>query len=153
MMTFRKFELKDAKEISLLIRQALKLVNSKDYPEDNIKFMVDYFSPETVIELAQKRYMLIALNNTKIVGTGSLAGDTIYTVFVDPKEQGKGIGKKIMGKLEKLAKERQIRFLKVPSSITALKFYLKLGFKKEKEEMLPRSGLIIHMSKALIESA
>jgi ribosomal protein S18 acetylase RimI-like enzyme len=148
-MEIRKFRPVDAAEVSEVICRALALINIKDYPEDNIKPLIVYFSPETILKLAQARHMLVATIDSKIVGTGSLYEDTIYSLFVDPDHITKGIGRKLMQKLEELAKNNHIALLKVPSSLTAIEFYIKLGFVKEKEILNPKSGRTIHMTKNL----
>lgn len=148
-MDIRKFIPDDAMEISKVIRHSLTLINSKDYSEEIIKFMIEYFSPQTILELSQKRHMLVAIVNSKIVGTGSLQDDTIYSLFVDPNHVGRGIGTKLIQKIEELAKNNHITVLKVPSSITAIGFYIRLGFLKEKEVFSQKSGLTTHMTKIL----
>jgi len=130
MYNIRKFKSDDAAEVSKLICRSLTLVNSKDYSEENIRFMTEHFSAQTVAELAEKRYMLVALEDAKIVGTGSLCNDHVYTLFVDPDQQGKGIGKALMRELEALAVNKGIAVLRVPSSLTALRFYEHLKKKK-----------------------
>lgn len=148
-MIIRKFCQADAINVSNVIRRSLALLNSKDYSDENIKFMVEHFSPQTVLDLAAKREMFIAVVDSKIAGTGSLQNGTIYSLFVDPDYVGKGIGTKLMNKLEETAKSNHIDVLKVPSSITAIGFYMRLGFVKEKEVFSKKSGLTIHMTKKL----
>jgi GNAT superfamily N-acetyltransferase len=111
--------------------------------------MVRYFSPQTVLELSQKRQMLVAIDDSKIVGTGSLQNDTVYSLFVDPDQIGKGVGKQLMQELEELAKNNHVTLLKVPSSLTAIGFYTRLGFVKEKEVLSEGSDLTIEMTKKL----
>ena len=58
-----------------------------------------------------------------IIGTASLQGSVVRTVFVDPDHQGKGIGARLMDVVESLARARSIATLSVPSSLTAQGFY------------------------------
>lgn len=147
-MEMRKFRPEDANEVSNVIRRALALINIKDYPEDHIKSMIEKFSPQAVLERGQKRSMFVVVIDFKIVATGSLQNDAIYSLFVDPDYNGRGIGTKLMEKLEDLAKNNHVKVLKVPSSITAIGFYTRLGFVKEKE-VISQEILTIHMTKML----
>jgi len=132
-MEIRKFTPEDAEEVSNVIRRALALINSKDYQEDQIKSMIEKFSPQAVLERSQKRSMFVTIIDFKIVATGSLQNDTIYSLFVDPDYNGIGIGTKLMEYLEKLARSNHVKVLKVPSSITAIGFYSQLGYVEDKE--------------------
>lgn len=147
-MEIRKFRPEDANEVSNVIRRALALINIKDYPEDHIKSMIEKFSLQAVLKRGQKRSMFVVVIDFKIVATGSLQNDTIYSLFVDPDYNGRGIGTKLMEKLEDLAKNNHVKVLKVPSSITAIGFYTRLGFVKEKE-VISQEILTIHMTKML----
>jgi predicted N-acetyltransferase YhbS len=49
-------------------------------------------------------------------------------VFVAPEKQFKGIGRALMGSVEKEAKTAGIEVLTVAASITAEPFYAKLGY-------------------------
>ena len=53
----------------------------------------------------------------------------ILTVFVKPEHHGKGIGNLLIKTIESYAIKSNIKKLVVPSSITAHKFYYKLGYK------------------------
>lgn len=55
---------------------------------------------------------------------------TVYTVFVKAKLHKLGIGKMLMDRVEGLAREKGIKKLTVPSSITAFSFYKKLGYEQ-----------------------
>ena len=149
MITYRSYKTNDENEISTLIRRSLVQVIGKDYSEYVIKCMVDYFSPEAVKELALKRDILVALDESKIVGVASLENDTVYTVCIDPPYLCKGIGKELMRQLEELAKKRGITSLKVPSSIMAVEFYQKLGYSKDKDLQIQHGSLTVNMTKNL----
>lgn len=52
----------------------------------------------------------------------------IRAVFIDPRCQGRGIGRALMAEVEREATERGVEVLAVPSTVTAEPFYAKLGF-------------------------
>ena len=51
-----------------------------------------------------------------------------FTIFVHPDYQGKGIGRLIIGTLERDDFYLRAKRIEVPASITAVPFYLKMGY-------------------------
>jgi len=126
--TIRPAREDDADAISGVILQALRETNAKDYTDEIIERIGLSFSPEAVRELIRKRTAFVAVDGNRIVGTASLDGSVVRTVFVAPDVQARGIGKLLMGEVERTARGRNIQALTVPSSITAESFYARLGF-------------------------
>jgi predicted N-acetyltransferase YhbS len=124
----------DAKAISRVIIRALRESNAQDYPPEVIASVSANFSPERVTQLMTERDVLIAVVADEVVGTASLQGAAVRTVFVDPDRQGRGIGAALMGEIEHRARQRDLSQLIVPSSITAEGFYAKLGFSAVRDE-------------------
>jgi len=148
-MQIRKFRREDARKVSNLVRKCLWEVNSKDYSKKVIDFMVSHFSPKSIIDNSKKRKIFVAVEKDKIIGTASIHDNVILTVFVNPKIHGKGIGKKLMKKVENEAKKNGFKSVKLPSSITAIDFYKKLGYQKVKEKYEKNFGKTIIMKKIL----
>ncbi|GAA3716509.1 GNAT family N-acetyltransferase [Salinicoccus jeotgali] len=137
MIQCRRFVNEDAKEISELVRQTLKQTNIKDYSQKYIEDQVRQMDENFFIERAQftNCYVFVDENTEKIVGVGSIGAywgseneSSLFTIFVSPDYQGKGVGKRIMETLE--ADEYFIRAnrIEIPASITALNFYLNMGY-------------------------
>jgi N-acetylglutamate synthase-like GNAT family acetyltransferase len=126
--TIRPAREDDAGDISGVILRALRETNAKDYTDAIIARVERSFSPDAVRELIGKRTVLVATLGSRIVGTASLDGSVVRTVFVAPDVQARGIGKLLMAEIARRARERSIASLTVPSSITAESFYAKLGF-------------------------
>ncbi len=124
----RAFE-DDAADISAVILRALRETNAKDYAGEIIERVERSFSPGAVRQLIGKRTVLVATVGSRVVGTASLDGSVVRTVFVAPDAKAQGIGKLLMAEIERAARERNILLLTVPSSITAESFYARLGFK------------------------
>ncbi len=148
-MKIRKATTKDARKISNLIRKCLTEVNSKTYSKKVIKGLYDFFTPSLILKNLKDRIILIAVEKINIIGTASLKGDTAFTVFVNPKSHKKGIGKELMGKVENLAKLKGYKKIKVPSSLNAVKFYKKIGYKIVKRIRSRNHGDTINMEKKL----
>ncbi|OKO80233.1 acetyltransferase [Bradyrhizobium sp. NAS80.1] len=119
----------DAADISAVILRALRETNVKDYTGEIIERVARSFSPDAVLQLIGQRTVFVATVGSRLVGTASLDGSVVRTVFVAPDVQAHGIGKLLMAEIERTARERNIPSLTVPSSVTAEAFYARLGFK------------------------
>jgi GNAT superfamily N-acetyltransferase len=118
----------DAADISAVILRALRETNARDYTDEIIERVELSFSPGAVRDLIGKRTVFVATIGSRVVGTASLDGSVVRTVFVAPDVHARGIGKLLMAEIERTARERNIPLLTVPSSVTAETFYAGLGF-------------------------
>jgi len=150
-ISIRKAQQYDAKEISAVIINAIKETNAKDYPVSFIEKLPEQFSPEQIANRISSRETYVALHGEAIIGAASLDGVTIRSVFVMPTHQNSGIGLALMEHIEKLAFQRKIAKLTVPSSITAEGFYKKIGYVKLHETYEGVEKIII-MSKVIYPS-
>ncbi len=148
-MRVRKFKKEDAKKVSNLIRRCLLEVNIKDYSKKIMDRMVKHFAPSQIIKNSKERIVFVAVENDKILGTASIKENIILTVFVNPNIHNKGIGSKLMNKVENLAKKNGYKTVKLPSSLTSFEFYKKRGYKKIKILNSDKYGETIEMKKRL----
>lgn len=132
-----------------LIRKALTEVNSRDYPQDVIQFMVENYSPRRIIEKSSNRLTYVAVDYDRILGTVSLEDDVISALFVNPRFHHRGIGTKLMMHVESIARKRGYHLVRLSSSITAYEFYQKLGYVTIREEYSEKFGKFIVMEKSL----
>ena len=133
--TFKKHY---SKQVSDLIRNTIREINSKDYSKQVIEKMCVRYSKENIIRRASNRKMILMLEKEVVIGTASLKGNLILSVFVDAKKQGKGAGTKMMCYLEETASKGGFKKVLLPSSITSVNFYKKLGYKiiyKERSDL------------------
>lgn len=149
MIRIRRFRDDDALEASELIRKTLTEVNRKFYPKSVIDYLNNEFSPKFLIELSKDREFFVAIEKSKITGTITIINDYIGTLFVNPEHHHKGIGTKLMETIENLAKKRKIEKLRLNSSINAVDFYEKLGYKKGEPSQSEEYGITYEMSKTL----
>ena len=136
----RPFREEDATQVSAVIRKTLLETNTADYPSSIIEPLRDYFSPTKVLILASERFCVVAICEDKIVGTGAIENGELKTIFVLPYYQGRGVGRKILGALERHANELSLSHIKVPSSISGIGFYEKLGYQKGVTFMSKHAG-------------
>ncbi len=85
--------------------------------------------------MLQQRLVFVALLGDEIVGTGALDGNAVRSLFIAPLQQRKGIGQALMTRIEKVALERGIEALLIPSSLTAESFYAHLGYRVVREQL------------------
>lgn len=125
----------DADAISRVVLAALRTSNARDYPVSVIERVQLSFSPSAIERLMQQRRMFVAVAvaGEVVVGTASLEGQVVRSVFVDPDWHRRGVGRLLMAKLERVALETHIGLLIVPSSLTAQEFYKALGFRLVRE--------------------
>ncbi len=142
----------DAEAISRVIIRAVRETNAQDYPPEIIASVTANFSPERVSELMEAREVLVAVLSDEIVGTASLQGAVVRTVFIAPDHQACGIGTALMQEIERRARQGGLAQLTVPSSITAEGFYAKLGFAAVRDEYHGEERTII-MQKPLGSAA
>ena len=126
--TIRLAHQDDAEDISAVIVSALRETNAKDYSPEIIARVEQSFGVAAIGRLIESRTVLVATRNGEIVGTASLDGQVVRTVFVVPAIHGQGVGSQLMAHVEQIARTKGIGVLTVPSSVTAEPFYSKLGF-------------------------
>ncbi|MEK6894619.1 MAG: GNAT family N-acetyltransferase [Nanoarchaeota archaeon] len=148
-MLVRRFKIQDASEISSLIRRSILNRNNIDYTVSQINSIAKYYSPENIMNDFDRKFIVVCLDKNKIVGTGTLFGDELMTLFIDPDYQKKGIGKKLMDILEEEAKKKGILRVWVVSTLTAVNFYRKLNYSFVKEKIHPEWGMGIVVEKYL----
>ena len=125
----RSVRSEEAGDISRVILAALRETNAKDYSPQVINQVERRFSPAAVSELMARRTVFAAMSEQRLVGTASLDGRVVRTVFVSPDFQSQGVGRLLMAHVEQAARDTGVTVLSVPSSITAERFYFKLGYR------------------------
>jgi len=148
-MKIRRFTTQDVKEVSSLIRKTLIESNSKFYPQKVINFLCNEYSPKNLIGMLRKKEFFIAINKGKIIGVAGLEKNNIISVFILPECQNKGIGKKLMNRVELKAKEKGFMEVNLNASINALEFYKNIGYEEGKKVDEENYGITYEMKKRL----
>ncbi|WP_225184093.1 GNAT family N-acetyltransferase [Bradyrhizobium sp. NBAIM03] len=104
----------DAAAISAVILPTLRETNAKDYTAEIIARIEPSFGPDAVRRLIGQRTVFVATIGGRLVGTASLDGSVVRTVFVAPDVQARGIGKLLMAEIERTARERNNSVLDGP---------------------------------------
>ncbi|UUX48714.1 GNAT family N-acetyltransferase [Nisaea acidiphila] len=144
----RPAEEADSNDISDVIAATVRESNAMDYSRETIETVVASSGPVRMRELILEGAFFVAEQGGRIVGVAGLVDDTVRRLFVLPEFQGSGIGRDLLTALENAAVHRGVRVLRVNSSLTAVRFYRKLGFADGGEECL-NGTRFVRMSKAL----
>ena len=136
-MKIRRFQQEDASALSNLIRRTLVEVNAVDCPKEEIDFLYERYTPETVIRNADAGHTYVLEEDGVILGTGTIlatekAGESeIVAAFLAPEAIGRGLGRCLFEALESDALFTGAERVWLTSSMTALKFYEKIGYAYE----------------------
>ncbi len=134
-MNIRRFREGDAEKVSEMIIHTLRISNSKDYTEEEILETEKQMQPENISQRAGWTHFYVAEDDDKIIGCGAIGSywgseteSSLFTIFVLPEYQGKGIGRKIIETLEQDEFFLRAKRIEIPASITGVNFYRKLGY-------------------------
>ncbi|HEL0682326.1 TPA: GNAT family N-acetyltransferase [Streptococcus equi subsp. zooepidemicus] len=134
-MRVRRFEITDAEEVSALIVTTLRTTNIKDYSAEYIENDVNALQPNNILERASWMHFYVVCDDEKIVGCGAIGPywgkeneSSLFTIFVLPEYQGKGIGRTIIETLEQDEYFLRAKRVEIPASITGTPFYRKMGY-------------------------
>ena len=137
----RRFIASDAGAVQNIIRRGLREIDGRDYPPEYIEKTCAAFTVERILRQAESAHMYVAVSGEKVVGTGSIAPywgspdeSILLTVFVLPEFIGRGVGTAVIGALEKDEYFLRASRVEIPSSVTAVGFYRKMGY-------VPKNGL------------
>ena len=134
-MRVRRFEKTDAEEVSALIVTTLRTTNIKDYSAEYIENDVNALQPNNILERAGWVHFYVVCDDEKIVGCGAIGPywgkeneSSLFTIFVLPEYQGKGIVRTIIETLEQDEYFLRAKRVEIPASITGTPFYRKMGY-------------------------
>ena len=134
-MEIRRFREDDAEVVSALIIRTIRISNVKDYPAELMEEVVKSQQPVNVLERAGWTHFYVVEDEGSIIGCGAIGpywGKTdessLFTIFVLPEYQGRGVGCRIIETLEQDEFFLRAKRIEIPSSITAVNFYRRMGY-------------------------
>lgn len=134
-MIIRRFRVEDSIELASVIAKTLCITNIKDYSKEYIENDISFLTSEKLIERSKWTNMYVACDGDMIIGCGAIGPywgkedeSSLFTIFVLPEYQGKGIGRKIIETLEQDEYFLRAKRIEIPASITAVNFYIKMGY-------------------------
>ena len=134
-VVIRRFRAGDEAAVSEVIRTALDVSNRRDYAPEFIEERIREYSPERVAVSARDAHMYVACDGEAVIGCGAISGywgsteeSYLSSIFVLPEYQRRGVGRRIVEALEADAYFLRAWRTEVGASLTAVPFYLKLGY-------------------------
>ncbi|MBO7395668.1 MAG: GNAT family N-acetyltransferase [Ruminococcus sp.] len=134
-MDIRRFREDDAEAVSALVIKTLRISNVKDYTPELMEEVVKNMQPANILERAGWTHFYVVEDESRIIGCGAIGpywGKTdessLFTIFVLPEYQGRGVGRLIIETLEQDEFFLRAKRIEIPSSITAVNFYRRFGY-------------------------
>ena len=153
-MEIRRFRDEDAQAVSEVIRTTIRISNTKDYPVELTDELIASETPEAVLQRASWTHFYVACDEGKIIGCGAIGPywgkedeSSLFTIFVLPEYQGKGVGRSIVEVLEKDEYFIRAKRIEIPASITGVPFYLKMGYDYKNGITTPDEEHLIRLEK------
>lgn len=153
-MLIRRFEQSDAEEVSELISTTMMISNIKDYSKETMDTVVSRQKPENILERAGWTHFYVVVDDKRIIGCGAIGSfwgkedeSSLFSIFVLPEYQGKGIGRKIIETLEQDEYFSRAKRIEIPSSVTAVNFYKKMGYNYKNGISEPDEEQVVRLEK------
>lgn len=151
----RRFADEDALAVQNIIHRGLREINSKDYPAKTIDEYCKYFTVEKILAQSRNAHMYVAESTAGgLLGTGTISSfwgskteSILLTVYVLPDCINCGIGRAIVRTLEQDAYFVRAGRIEIPSSVSAVPFYRKLGYEYKSGNHLPDAEGLIRLEK------
>jgi len=149
-MEIRRFDNQDAAKTSRCIAKTLKQVVSKHYPSRVVAHLEKSNTPTLLVEKAKKCTMVVAEENSRIIGTARLSDDGwLGAFFVDPAYICLGVGTRLLREMERVAKRKKFKAIRMHSAVNAVDFYKKNGYRTIKQVIHKDVGRTYRMFKRL----
>jgi putative acetyltransferase len=155
MVTVRRARPEDGDEIGRVHRSSIRELCGGHYAPEKIEVWARPRPPGHYERAILDKEFYVAEEGGEIVGFGTLNAETceVEAVYVGPAAAGRGVGIKILLTLEGRARELGLEGLRLDSSLNAVGFYERAGFRVEGVGEHRLGGAVdipcAHMSKRL----
>ncbi len=124
----REFRTSDLESVKELINRTIDVCYNGFYLREVMDYFGMYNWDGNILKAARDGYIVVVETQGKIVGTGSIIGEVVLRVFVDPGYQRQGLGKMIMNELERQAATNGVKIVQLRALANARRFYESLGY-------------------------
>jgi len=131
-MKIRKFRIENTKEIAQLIKKTFRKFSKNDGPKKAVEAYIHEYNDIEKLKVKFQRSPLFYIAEEKGKIIGIIRGDKnrVGNLFVLEEYHGQGVGKELMEKFEKISLSRGSKLIRIRSSLYAVPFYQKMGYKK-----------------------
>lgn len=120
----------DAADICHVHHSAVKAIQKGLYEESILNAWIAAVTPDNItkgINLKNGRWFVAGMQE-KVIGFAALESERIRSLYVHPDCQNKGIGSRLLEKLESEAALKNIKTIFLNASLNACKFYESHGY-------------------------
>lgn len=151
-ITTRLATLEDIPEMVGLMHKVIREVNAQDYSSTTIDRYIEYVSEEIVQEAMLNKADYYLLESEDIIGVGGIDREKGYIrqMFISSEHQGEGLGRRIIETLEDEARKRGHTTITLYSTLTAVGFYERMGYKQVGLVTFQKEFTTVHMIKTLL---
>lgn len=124
----REFRVSDRFAVKSLVHRTIAVSYPAFYPLEAVRFFANYHDEQAILRDSHEGCTLVLEKAGRILGTGTVVGEEIKRVFVEPGLQKHGLGRLIMQRLEEKAASWGIGVVRLDASLPAKPFYDRLGY-------------------------
>jgi GNAT superfamily N-acetyltransferase len=135
--SIRLFRETDVMSLKSMIHRVIAACYPGHYCMKAVRFFMNYHDEAAIRKDARNGCTVVLDRAGRAIGTGTLVGDEIKRVFVDPMAQRQGIGRRIMKYLEQKARSSGVTTVRLDASLPAKAFYDRLGYVTVETTFLP----------------
>ena len=131
MLTIRRARQEDREAVWRVHGRAVRETCATHYSREVIEIWAGRLRPGKYAEAIDKYEFYVAEEGGEVVGFGELgpAAGAIQGLYVSPGVKGRGVGRELLRTLEERAREYGLKSLSLTSSLNAVPFYERAGFK------------------------
>ena len=137
-MRIRRATTDDAEAVFRLHARTVREVCGRDYTPGEIEAWLGKQSVERYRErLGEGEVYVAVADDGEVLGFAAREGGRIKTLYVSADHQGRGIGSALLARLEDDARAEGIDEVSARSTVTAVGFYRRQGYKTEGQVACP----------------
>ncbi|MBV9926324.1 MAG: GNAT family N-acetyltransferase [Acidobacteria bacterium] len=131
MLNIRRARQEDKEAIWRVHGRAIRETCAGHYSADVIEIWAGRLRPEKYAEAIDRYEFFVAEVGGEVVGYGELGQETgeVQGLYVSPGVKGQGVGWKLLSTLEERARAYGLKSLSLTSSLNAVSFYERAGFR------------------------
>ena len=135
--SIRMFRKADLMPLESMIHRTIAVCYPGYYGAEAVRFFMNYHDEQAIRQDARAGCTVVLDRAGRAIGTGTLVGDEIKRVFVDPMAQRQGVGRRIMQYLEARARSSGVATVRLDASLPSMAFYENLGYAIVEKTFLP----------------
>lgn len=130
-MQIRPGEQTDRQQILEVHTSAIRLLCDEHYTAAELAAWSERLQEDSYERVIRERKILVAVEDNLVVGFGQIDASTgeVEAIYVRPAAARLGVGSRLLSQLENVARHRGLAELFLDSSLNAVPFYTRAGFR------------------------